>query len=340
MQEKEVLVEDNTISKENLPFPIVYYPGHYGTFIGFGKDYNSNICFCSCAKESIEVYIKYRRLNPLPQYNDLAKSFIISKSDFPLKVVEEQMKYINTDDINIRISFEEKLCHICNRIEPAYLYCARMYGGKFKQNYGWYIKKKAYELGIIPFDQYEFDMIKDTCPQEILELIKLDPVSTFGEALMIKQRDEKKGSEIIAELEIQNRKVWNIIENEIRQLVGKKKIGEAWTNETNLYYYIKSIFKDKKIYRHYRPDFLKGLELDIFIEEIKLGIEYQGLQHFEPVKHWGGEDSFKKLQERDILKQKICNSLGINILYFKYNEDLSQDLVIKKLNHRYDTYMI
>jgi len=32
--------------------------------------------------------------------------------------------------------------------------------------------------------------------------------------------------------------------------------------------------------RHYRPDFLQGLELDIFIDELKIGMEYQGIQHF------------------------------------------------------------
>ena len=64
---------------------------------------------------------------------------------------------------------------------------------------------------------------------------------------------------------------------------------------------------------------------------MRVGIEYQGIQHYEPVNHWGGKEALEKLQKRDLKKKKIADSLGIPIVYFKYNEHLNDDIVIDKL---------
>ena len=76
---------------------------------------------------------------------------------------------------------------------------------------------------------------------------------------------------------------------------------------------------------------LEGLELDIFIPELDLGIEYQGVQHFKPVEHWGGMEALKELQVRDKKKRQLCQSLGIGLIYFKHDEDLSNESVSAKL---------
>ena len=58
------------------------------------------------------------------------------------------------------------------------------------------------------------------------------------------------------------------------------------------------------IIKHHHHYFLRGLELDIYIKDLRVGIEYQGLQHYKPVKHWGGEGALKELKIRD-RKKKI-----------------------------------
>lgn len=126
-------------------------------------------------------------------------------------------------------------------------------------------------------------------------------------------------------------KIWRIIENEVRRKFGHKNIGEAWTSETILYYTVKKLFPNYKIYRHYRPGFLEGLELDIFIEEVNIGIEYQGIQHYKPVEHWGGKEALKELKKRDSCKKKLCEAQEVQLVYFKYNEGLSDDFVLTKL---------
>ena len=43
------------------------------------------------------------------------------------------------------------------------------------------------------------------------------------------------------------RRVWRIIENEVRRKFGHKKVGEAWTSETILYYMVKRLFRGKRL---------------------------------------------------------------------------------------------
>lgn len=69
------------------------------------------------------------------------------------------------------------------------------------------------------------------------------------------------------------------------------------------------------------------LPFDFFIEELNLCIEYDGAQHFKPLKHWGGEKSLKSRQENDEIKNKYCEDNNINLLRLKYNEPYMKILV-------------
>lgn len=326
---KEIAFKDNTINKENLPFPIVLYPGFYGAFFGFKKEENGYIFLCSCAKEAIENYIRLRLSKPVPQNSEPARMFILDKMCFPKDLVDKLMKIkVPNNNVFKYLEFENKLCHECNKIVPDFRYCHEMYGPAFKQNYGWYINKQGYEYGVEPISN---ETIPEICPQEILELIKLDPVKTVKLYYRLQSTDFGKSEKLRKELEKQTRAIWNIIENEVRQKFGHKKIGEAWTSETILYYIVKSLFPNETILRHYRPNFLEGLEIDVFIKELKIGIEYQGIQHFKPVKHWGGKKAFDKLKERDEKKKKLCNTFNTNLVYFNYEEELSNNFVLSRI---------
>lgn len=104
-----------------------------------------------------------------------------------------------------------------------------------------------------------------------------------------------------------------------------------WKNEAELYAITKILFPSFSIIREYSPKELQGLRIDIFVQELNLAIEYQGQQHFQPIKAFGGEDAFKKLQERDALKKRLCKDLGLNLKYFTYKEKISLEFVRTKL---------
>lgn len=63
------------------------------------------------------------------------------------------------------------------------------------------------------------------------------------------------------------------------------------------------------------------LPFDIFIENLNVCIEYDGIQHFEVKEHWGGLESLKQTNENDFIKTQYCLNNGINLLRIKYNED-------------------
>lgn len=315
--------------EKQLPLPVVYYPGHYGSFFSFAENENSEIYFCSCAKEAIKNCIRFT----------IESNDYLNKNNYPQNIFYNQIPKIISDelirrnvDINERIinyfNFKDGICHECNKVTPSLSYCHPMYGGSFKRNYGWYIGKQSYEYGVGPVF---CEILEDVCPGEVFSLLE------DGKEAFLKRYNSLSGVDLMfaqrsSEFLKAARKIQKLIENEVRVKFGFKKVGEAWTAETLLYELVCQILPNEKLFRHYRPEFLGFLELDVFIPRLKLGIEYQGLQHFKPVKHWGGKNGLLRVQKRDKKKKKLCYENGIKLIYFYYNEELSKELVESKIN--------
>lgn len=125
----------------------------------------------------------------------------------------------------------------------------------------------------------------------------------------------------------------NEAENVVREKMGLPRIGEGWVSETVLYNKICEIFKNEKydILFHAHPPFLKGLELDIYIPVLKLGIEYQGKQHYEPIDFFGGTQGFNEQKKRDLIKKELCDQHGISMAYFRYDESIDEKNIINKI---------
>jgi len=63
----------------------------------------------------------------------------------------------------------------------------------------------------------------------------------------------------------------------------------------------------------------------------QIGIEYQGLQHFQPVDFFGGKEAFEKTKKRDKKKAEICKKNNVKLIYFKHGEIITRELIIRKL---------
>jgi hypothetical protein len=85
------------------------------------------------------------------------------------------------------------------------------------------------------------------------------------------------------------------------------------------------------VIHHYRPPELDGLELDIFIKDLNIGVEYQGIQHYKPVKHWGGQKALEENKKRDRKKASLCKKNDIKLIYFKYSDKLTEEFVKSEL---------
>lgn len=62
------------------------------------------------------------------------------------------------------------------------------------------------------------------------------------------------------------------------------------------------------------------LRLDFYLLDLDLYIEFQGIQHYEPVDFFGGEKRLQKQQEYDLLKKQLLNDKLIIISYEQINE--------------------
>ena len=55
-------------------------------------------------------------------------------------------------------------------------------------------------------------------------------------------------------------------------------------------------------------------------------IEYQGVQHFEPIAFFGGKESFSTRTANDRIKKEYCNANKIRLFYINYNDNIQEKL--------------
>lgn len=109
-----------------------------------------------------------------------------------------------------------------------------------------------------------------------------------------------------------------------------------WKSEQLVYELVKQLYPKGNVWYQYRPDFLisdRGqLSYDIYIAKLRIAIEYQGKQHFEPVEFFGGAVQFEKQKQRDALKAQLSKAHNIKLIYINYWEDISAELIKRKID--------
>lgn len=61
--------------------------------------------------------------------------------------------------------------------------------------------------------------------------------------------------------------------------------------------------------------------LDFYLPDKNIAIECQGIQHFKPLKAFGGESAFSDCVKRDIRKNRLCKENGVKLIYIINKED-------------------
>lgn len=115
-------------------------------------------------------------------------------------------------------------------------------------------------------------------------------------------------------------------ENTLRRTEGLPNVGEGWVAETQLYHQVRSAFPQMVVQHHASPSWLGRQHLDIFIPEQGVALEYQGLQHDEPVEHFGGQEAFDRTRQRDLRKKRLCARHGVCLIYVRPGY-LQQDVI-------------
>jgi hypothetical protein len=87
---------------------------------------------------------------------------------------------------------------------------------------------------------------------------------------------------------------------------GLTPILSKWKNEQILFDQIRLSFPDLVVIGQGSPEWLDGQRFDIWLPQIKLAIEYNGAQHYEPIGFFGGEAGYLRTKERDEQKRVKC----------------------------------
>ena len=85
--------------------------------------------------------------------------------------------------------------------------------------------------------------------------------------------------------------------------------------EYNFFIKIKDYFP-KAIYNYKNKEIFGRQSLDVYLLEENIGIEFQGMQHFEAISLFGGEKEFKLTVERDLRKIEICKNNDIMLFHY------------------------
>lgn len=68
------------------------------------------------------------------------------------------------------------------------------------------------------------------------------------------------------------------------------------------------------------------LPFDFYLPKQNMCIEYDGEQHFHPIRFFGGEEKFKYTHYRDLYKNRFCKEHQIKLIRIKYTEDVNNVL--------------
>jgi very-short-patch-repair endonuclease len=102
-----------------------------------------------------------------------------------------------------------------------------------------------------------------------------------------------------------------------RESFGERVISKYLENKKVEFIRQKKFTNCKNIYQ---------MPFDFYIPSINTCIEYDGIQHFQAVSLFGGEEELKKLKIRDSKKNAYCKNNNINLVRISYKDNIEEKL--------------
>lgn len=108
-------------------------------------------------------------------------------------------------------------------------------------------------------------------------------------------------------------------------------------SQTKIFNNLSILFNDMLF--EYSPDWLFPQRFDMYLEKYNIAIEYNGEQHYGPIKRFGGELGFQKCQQRDKLKREKCLQNDCKLFEIRYDHE-EEDLqhIINEINKIIENY--
>jgi hypothetical protein len=113
-------------------------------------------------------------------------------------------------------------------------------------------------------------------------------------------------------------------ENDLRKERGLPDVGAGWLSELLLLNTISELLPQHDVIQHGQPRWLGKQHLDVYIPQLRLAFEYQGVQHFQPVERFGAEDGLRATLERDARKRILCQENGVTLVEVRHDAPWSK----------------
>lgn len=110
---------------------------------------------------------------------------------------------------------------------------------------------------------------------------------------------------------------------------GEKNV-EGYLKEKGIRYICQHTFKELKGEKN-------PLRFDFYLPDLDILVEYQGLQHYKPIKFFGGEKNYIKQTTRDEYKREYANKNNIPLIEIPFYVS-SPELIKDKLNYELKKY--
>ena len=89
-----------------------------------------------------------------------------------------------------------------------------------------------------------------------------------------------------------------------------------WLNSRGIKYIFQHKVQINNSYHYY----------DFYLPEHNIMIEFNGKQHYEPIKFFGGQEALEYLQSRDKIKEQYCLDNQINLFIIRYDDNIEEIL--------------
>ena len=128
-------------------------------------------------------------------------------------------------------------------------------------------------------------------------------------------------------IKILNKKLQQRVDKLYSEISREGRIRTKWGNEYHLFLLISKYVHNATYQYHY--EWLGKQSYDIYLEQYRTAIEYQGKQHYEAVELFGGDEGLQDNKERDKRKKMLSEEHGIKLLEWKYTVPVNEKNVIK-----------
>lgn len=182
-------------------------------------------------------------------------------------------------------------------------------------------------------DQLNLDEIEEFfCLDYLRNNIKIDKISytLLGDMLVINNNYSRQyvdwDKKIFISDEVKNifysrlKNNYRSLENHIRKEKGFDEVG-SYVMEKHLLNMVIDEFPVYTIISEHSPKWLDGQRFDIFIKELNVAIEYNGIQHFQSIDFFGGKEGLERTQFLDKVKREKAALNGVKVYDINYNEN-------------------